>query len=72
MKAAVDRIENEMVVLIVSDETGREFSLPREFLPDVGEGDIVEIEIRKDNPGTKIERRETKKRVDALKKTSFS
>ncbi len=72
MKAAVDRIEGDTVIFVVSDENGIKFSLPRDLLPEVAEGDIVEIEVRKDVSGTQNERRETKKRVDALKKASRS
>lgn len=46
MKFVVDRIENE--ILVVVNESGEAFNLPRNFLKEVDEGDSFEITVTDD------------------------
>jgi hypothetical protein len=48
MKATVDRIEEGYAVLILVDDQRVAFPVPLDLLPDLVEGDILEITIRKD------------------------
>ena len=43
MKVTVDRFEGEVAVLLVRPEENHQILFPRELLPDVEEGDILEI-----------------------------
>ena len=71
MKAAVDRIEGDMIIFILFNEKSRKFSLPIDMKPDIHEGDIVDIEIRKDSASSHFEQIKTRERINYLKKQSF-
>lgn len=46
--ATIDRIEDEVLVLVTHTEPNREIHLPRELFRGVAEGDIVRIIVEKD------------------------
>ena len=45
MKVTVDRFEGETAVLLVRPEETQQILFPRELLPDVEDGDILEITV---------------------------
>lgn len=62
MKVTVDRFEGEIAVLLVRPEENYQILFPRSMLPGVGEGDLLEITVRKDEGETE----ETRERVSSL------
>jgi hypothetical protein len=62
MKVTVDRFEGETAVLLVRPEENRQILFPRELLPGVEEGDILEITVTRDIRETE----ETRARVSSL------
>jgi hypothetical protein len=48
MKATVDRIEEGYAIIILVDDERVSFPVPLDLMPDVVEGDILDITIRKD------------------------
>ena len=58
VNAAIDRIENNVAVLILSNKSTDQVIVPLSIMPrDVKEGDIVSISIRMNNRETEIVRR---------------
>jgi hypothetical protein len=70
MKAAVDRIEGSMAVLITQEDNPITFNIPVSFLGDVREGDIVEITIKRNIKNTRAARERVASRIEKLKKKS--
>jgi hypothetical protein len=63
MKATIDRIEDGKAIILLREDEKVRFTLPASILPDdCCEGDIINIEITKDEESTE----ETKKRVSRL------
>ena len=52
MKAIVDRIEGNVAVLLLEPDEKIQFSVPSLMLPEIKEGDIVDIAISKDETAT--------------------
>ncbi len=46
--ATIDRVEDEMLVLITHTEPNREIHLPGELFQGLSEGDVVRITVEKD------------------------
>lgn len=70
MKAAVDRIEGGVIVLVPCDDWGLNIRLPHFLLPDVVEGDIVDLIVTRDEAGTVAAREKSRKLVAELHKKS--
>lgn len=51
MKATVDRIEGSYAIVMMRDDELVQFPLPLSLMPNLAEGDILEIDIRKDFSG---------------------
>jgi Protein of unknown function (DUF3006) len=66
MKAAVDRIEGGVAVLVPCDDSGTTIRLPHILLPDAGEGDIVDLIITRDEAGTAAAREKSRNLVAKL------
>ena len=63
MKATVDRIENDIAVLLIRPDEKHDITIPIEYLPEgTKEGDILNLEFEID----KKETEDTKKRVGNL------
>ena len=62
MKVRVDRFEGETAVLLVRPEDSQQILFPRELLPDVEDGDILEITVIRDIRETD----EARERVSSL------
>jgi hypothetical protein len=62
MKVTVDRFEGETAVLLVRPEETQQILFPRELLPGVEEGDILEITATRDIRETE----EARARVSSL------
>jgi len=62
MKVTVDRIENDKAVMLIRPEERESFVIPIEYLPEVEEGDILNIKFEKDEE----EREKAEKRVGDL------
>ena len=62
MRAVIDRVEGELAVLLVGDESTK-LNIPLSLLPDgCKEGDVLNISIERDVVGTE----QTKERVTDL------
>jgi len=48
MKATVDRIEGGYAIIVLVDDERVSFPVPMNLMPDLAEGDILDITIRKD------------------------
>jgi hypothetical protein len=48
MKATVDRIEGGYAIIMLQDDELVQFPVPLELIPDLVEGDILDITIRKE------------------------
>lgn len=63
MKATIDRIEGKLAVLLIGDDGSIKLNVPLILLPEgAKEGDILDININKDEKETE----EAKKRVTSL------
>ena len=62
MKVTVDRFEGETAVLLVRPDENQQILFPRELLPGVEEGDILEITATRDIRETE----EARQRVSSL------
>ena len=62
MKVTVDRFEGETAVLLVRPEENQQILFPRELLPGVEDGDILEITVTRDIQETD----EARQRVSSL------
>ncbi|AGB50675.1 Protein of unknown function (DUF3006) (plasmid) [Methanomethylovorans hollandica DSM 15978] len=67
-KATLDRIEDQNAVLLVREDESKMLFVPLSLLPSgIGEGDILEIEIRQDILGTEQARERVVSLLDRLK-----
>jgi len=63
VKVTVDRIEDDLAILLIRPEENRNISWPLTYLPQgITEGDILEVFIKKD----KNEKEKAEKRVESL------
>ena len=62
MKVTVDRIENDKAVMLIRPDERENFVIPIQYLPEVEEGDILNIHFEKDEE----EREKAEKRVGDL------
>jgi|WetSurMetagenome_2_1015567.scaffolds.fasta_scaffold238717_2 hypothetical protein len=67
MKAAVDRIDEGIAILILCDNDKTIILLPSFLLPDVREGDIVDIRVVRDKMGTIDAREKSIKMIENIK-----
>jgi hypothetical protein len=67
MKAVVDRIEQNLAVLLLKPDEKIEFTLPSEVLQGIKEGDIVDIAVSKDEPATREARAKSTELAEKLK-----
>lgn len=67
MKATVDRFEGEIAVLLVRPEETQQILFPRELLPGVKEGDIIEIAITREARETDEARARVSSLIDKLR-----
>ncbi len=68
MKVMVDRFEGEIAVLLVRPEEIRQILVPRELLPGVREGDLLELTVRLDEAATLAARQRTATLIKKLRK----
>jgi hypothetical protein len=68
MKAVVDRIEDGIAVLIPWENNGVQIRLPIFLLPDAREGDLLDIQIARDEAGTEAAREKSRNLIDKLDK----
>lgn len=68
MKVMVDRFEGEIAVLLVRPEETRQILVPRELLPGVREGDLLELTVRLDEAATLAARQRTATLIEKLRK----
>ena len=67
-KVTLDRIEGKNAVLLVREDESKMLIVPLSLLPSgIGEGDILEIEIRQDILGTEQARERVVSLLDRLK-----
>jgi hypothetical protein len=67
MKAVVDRIEENLAVLLLQPDEKIQFTLPSEVLPGIKEGDILDIVVSKDEPATREAKAKTIELAEKLK-----
>jgi len=70
MKAAVDRIEGGIAVLVLCEDGGTLIRLPHFLLPDAGEGDLVDLVVTRDEAGTAAAKEKSMDMVVKLHKKS--
>jgi hypothetical protein len=68
MEAVVDRIEENIAVLILCYESNKVIILPLFLLPDINEGDVVDIIIKKNDLATAIARKKSQESIKRIKK----
>ena len=68
MKVTVDRFEGETAVLLVRPEETQQILFPRELLPGVEEGDILEITATREIQETEEARERVSSLIDKLRK----
>lgn len=66
-KALVDRIEGESVVLLLGEEERQSIEFPKEFVPDVNEGDVLSFRVRINFKKTKNMKDKVKEIIQKLK-----
>lgn len=68
MKVTVDRIENNLAVLLIRPEEEYDLHIPLKYLPDdMKEGDILSFDIKKDIEETKKAEKRVGDLLDKLK-----
>lgn len=67
MKVTVDRFEGEIAVLLVRQEETRKILFPKELLPGVAEGDVLEITVRKEAGDTEDARERVSSLIEKLR-----
>jgi len=70
MKAAIDRIEGGIAVLVLCEDSGTLIRLPQFLLPDAAEGDIVDLMVTRNEAGTAAAREKSRDLVAKLDKKS--
>jgi hypothetical protein len=68
MKAVVDRIEENIVVLVLCDNNGTIVRVPFFLVPGAVEGDIVDLLITRDETGTMFKRENIREMIAKLDK----
>lgn len=71
MKAVIDRIENNIIILVLFDNNRTVVQLPDFLFPGAGEGDLVDIVITLDEAGTTTAREYSRAMVTKLDKKGF-
>lgn len=67
MKVTVDRFEGETAVLLVRPEENHQILFPRGLLPDVEQGDILEITVTREIQETEEARERVSSLIEKLK-----
>jgi len=67
MKVTVDRFEGETAVLLVRPEESQQILFPRELLPGVEEGDILEITATREIQETEEARERVSSMIEKLR-----
>jgi hypothetical protein len=70
MKAVVDRIEDSIVVLVLSDNSRTILRLPGFLLPGAREGDLVDLLISRDETGTLAAKEQARELIAKLDKNN--
>lgn len=65
IRGVVDRIEGEQVVILLSDE-GIVLHLPRQFIPEVRESDLLSLDIRVEVPAEEVKKMSPKSLLERL------
>jgi len=68
MKAVIDRIDGGMAIITLQDDTSVILNIPLKHIPNVCEGDIVDITINKDETATRAARERVSSIIERLKK----
>jgi hypothetical protein len=68
MQAVVDRIEGDRAVLIVRGTEGDVFEIPLSLLPPIGEGDVLDFIVAKNEEETDAARGRVEGLVGKLKR----
>jgi hypothetical protein len=63
MKASVDRIEDDIAVLVLCDDKGSVVRLPFFLIPGAMEGDLVDLSVTIDKAGTTASREKSREMV---------
>jgi hypothetical protein len=71
MKASVDRIGDDNIVLVICDDNGTIVQLPAFLFPGAKEGDIVDLQVTRDEAGTAAAREKSREMVLKLSKKSI-
>ncbi|OGC14702.1 hypothetical protein A3J90_08890 [candidate division WOR-1 bacterium RIFOXYC2_FULL_37_10] len=66
-KAIVDRIEGDKGVLLLGEEQDDSVDFPKNFLPDIKEGDILNFKISVKSRKTKEAKDKVKEMIEKLK-----
>ncbi|WP_081578647.1 DUF3006 domain-containing protein [Thermacetogenium phaeum] len=65
IRGVVDRIEGEQVVVLLGDE-GVVLHLPRQFIPEVRESDLLSLDIRVEVPAEEVRKMSPKSLLERL------
>jgi hypothetical protein len=68
----VDRVEDDVLVLVTHTDPVCEIHLPRELFGDVREGDVVRVRVEKDKKGREKVEREIGEIRKGLKREEFN
>jgi hypothetical protein len=72
MKVTIDRFEDGYAVLLVRDEEDVHIDFPAELLPEgCREGDILDIEIKRDEESTEATRKRVSDLIEKLKNKKY-
>jgi len=67
-RVSLDRVEEGLAVLLLRDDESIRFTLPHSLLPSgAGEGDILEVTIRRDIAATEEARKRVAERIARLR-----
>ncbi len=67
-RVSLDRVEEDLAVLLVREDESVRITLPRSLLPEAArEGDILEIAVRRDVEGTEEARHRVADRIARLR-----
>jgi len=69
--ATIDRIEDEVLVLVTHTEPNREIHLPRELFQEFTEGDVVRIIVEKDEEKREAIEKDIKDQRKRLKRVGL-
>lgn len=67
MLATVDRIERDLAVLLIRPNEIETVYVQSSLIPDIAEGDIVEITIRKADAETNMAKEQSRRLLDDLR-----